>query len=53
MSTQKIDVSVPMVKNDSKDISYLAPKLRRLGSVKELTFGTSNKIGEPGNMRNM
>ena len=31
---------------------YVAPRLRHLGSVRDLTLGTSNKIGE-GGLRNM
>lgn len=31
---------------------YVAPRLRQLGSVRDLTLGTSNKIGE-GGLRNM
>jgi len=33
--------------------AYVTPQLRHLGSVRELTLGTSNKIGEGGNTMNM
>lgn len=33
--------------------AYVAPRLRRLGSVRELTLGTSNRAGEFPRTRNM
>lgn len=39
-------------KQDAPRRPYVAPKLRHLGSVRDLTLGTSNKAGE-GGMRNM
>lgn len=32
---------------------YVAPRLRHLGSVRDLTLGTSNKVGEVGRTMNM
>jgi hypothetical protein len=35
-----------------KRLPYIPPRLRHLGSVRELTLGNSNKFGE-GQMMNM
>lgn len=32
---------------------YAAPRLRQLGSVRDLTLGTSNRVGEVGRTMNM
>jgi hypothetical protein len=52
MSSLNSNASRPTTQTTGRR-AYVAPQLRHLGSVRELTLGTSNKAGEPGSMLNM
>jgi hypothetical protein len=52
MSSLNSNASRPTTQTSGRR-AYVAPQLRHLGSVRELTLGTSNKSGELGNTMNM